>query len=142
MTVEKLLITQFVNFLNDSKESMTLDLPDYVRIGTPFMTSGIGLWVQVLGNAEPNQKYLRGKFQGSLPFALYYRLSAAELNGIEAKMIIPSENLEDFSSENTPVFDNFRVRKGTQTKGASPFSKGEDGTVIYQSLWRIDFEVI
>ena len=147
MTVEKLLITQFVNYINACIESQVLDMPDYITIGTPFYSSGAGLWVQILGNATPSQKYLRGKYHGSLPFALYYRLSSAELDGIEAKMLIPSENMEAYLfglqvANAYPTFDGFIIKEITQTKGANPFRKDQDGTIIYQSLWTIDFEVI
>lgn len=147
MTVDKLLITQFVNYLNEQIKEQALLLPEYITIGTPFYTSGRGIWFQLMGTAEVKRKYIRGRFCGSLPFSMYYRMSAAELNGIEAKMLIPSENLDAFLSElkvsdSLPQFTNFYIKDIQQTRSATPFRNGEDGTTTYQSIWNIDFEVI
>ena len=137
MTIEKLLITQLVNYINDHISD--IGLPCYVTIGTPFYATGTGLWAQVLGRAQAAQKYLRGPYSASYPFALYYRQSATEVNGYEASMLLPFENLDEYLTDETFDFDGYHITKIYQSQGASPFQKGEDGTLIYQATFTIEF---
>lgn len=137
MIVEKLLVSQLIDYINS--KTAEIPLPCYVTLGLPLKTEGQALWVQVLGKAQPIQKYIRAKYSGTFPFALYYRLSAKELDGIEAKMMIPSENLELFVIDKRLEFDGYYISKIEQTKGATIFTRGEDGSVIYQSLWQATF---
>ena len=139
MVVENLIITQFVNTINNVYQD--IPLPCYVMIGSPLYTKGESLYIQILGKAQMQRKYIRGKFSGVLPFALYYRMSETEIDGIEAKMLIPSESLEVYLIDRKYDFTGFKINKIEQTKGGSPFSRSESGTIIYQSLWQIEFEV-
>ena len=139
MTIEKLLITQLINHINDN--AAIIGLPCYVTIGTPFYTTGKGLWAQILGRAQAEQKYIRGSYSAVLPFALYYRLSAAEINGYEAVMLLPFEELEEYLTGKTFDFNGYHVTKIYQSRGASPFQRGDDGTMIYQSTFNIEFVV-
>lgn len=142
MTTEKLLVSQILNWLNAQIQAEELDLPCYISLGSPMYTTGEGLWVQLSGKAQPTQKYIRGRYAATLSFSLYYRLTDAHINGVEAVMLIPSETLEDFLQTHKPTLDGFKIKKFVQTNGGAPFSRGDDGTLIYQSLWQIDFEVI
>lgn len=139
MVVENLIITQFVNYINSVWRD--IPLPCCVTIGSPFLVTGESLYIQILGKAQLVRKYIRGKYSGTLPFALYYRLSKTEIDGIEAKLLIPSENLEMFLIERTFDWNGYNIKRIEQTKGGTPFSKSEDGTIVYQSLWEIEFEV-
>ena len=142
MTTEKLLISQILNWLNSQIQAHELEFPCYITLGSPMYTTGEGIWVQLSGKAQPTQKYLRGKITSTLSFSLYYRLTDAHINGIEAVMLIPSETLENFLLTHKPQTDNFLIKRFIQTNGGVPFSRGDDGTLVYQSLWQIDFEVI
>lgn len=137
MTIEKLLITQLINHIND--HITDIGLPCYVTIGTPFLTTGTGLWVQVLGRAEAVQKYLRGAYSASYPFAMYYRQSATEINGYEASMLLPFENFEEYLTGLTFDFDGYQIKRIYQSQGATPFQKAEDGSMIYQGTYTIEF---
>lgn len=137
MVVEKLLISQLIDHINSHISD--IPLPCYVMLGLPLKTEGEALWVQVLGKAQPQQKYIRAKYSGKFPFALYYRMGTKELDGIEAKMMIPSENLEIYLVDRKFTFDGVYISKIEQTKGAAIFSRGEDGSVTYQSLWSATF---
>ncbi len=142
MTTEKLVISQILNWLNSKIQSEELELPCYISLGSPLYTTGEGIWVQLSGKAQPTQKYLRGRITSTLSFSFYYRLTDAHINGIEAVMLLPSETLENFLLTNKPQLEDFKINKFIQTNGGVPFSRGDDGTLIYQSLWQIDFEVI
>lgn len=137
MVVEKLLVSQLIDYINQNKDNISL--PCYVMLGLPLKTEGEALWLSVLGKAQPQQKYIRAKFSGTFPFALYYRMTAKELDGMEAKMMIPSENLEIFLVDKQLDFDGIYISKIEQTKGAAIFSRSEDGSVTYQSLWSATF---
>ena len=142
MTVEKLLIAQFLDWLNAKIRTAELQLPSYVTLGSPLYTTGEGLWVQMQGKAQPMQKYLRGRYRAVLSFGLYYRLTDSSLNGIEAKMLLPSEMLEEYLLFHIPTLADFHVFKVSQTNGGVPFSRSSDtGELTYQSLWQIEFEV-
>lgn len=141
MTTEKLLISQFLDWLNAEIKAERLALPAYVSLGSPLYTTGKGLWAQMQGKAQPSQKYLRGRYRAILSFGLYYRLSEPEIGGIEARMLLPSETLEDYLYTHKPTIADFLIIKIAQTNGAVPFSRSDTGELTYQSLWQIEFEV-
>lgn len=141
MTTEKLLISQFLDWLNAEIKAERLGLPTYVSLGSPLYTTGKGLWVQMQGKAQPSQKYLRGRYRAILSFGLYYRLTEPDIEGIEARMLLPSETLEDYLYTHKPITPDFTIIKIVQTNGAVPFNRNDKGELIYQSLWQIEFEV-
>ena len=87
MRVEKLLVTQLVNCINENKDD--IGLPCYVTFGAPQTLTGEAMWLQTLGGTREIKKYIRGKYKGELSFAVYYRLSAVQMDGIEANLIVP-----------------------------------------------------
>ena len=141
MTTEKLLVSQFLDWLNAKIKAGDLALPLYVSLGSPLYTTGKGLWIQLQGKAQPSQKYLRGRYRAVLSFGLYYRLTEPDIEGIEARMLLPSETLEDYLYTHKPILADFTIIKIAQTNGAVPFSREEKGELTYQSLWQIEFEV-
>lgn len=136
--LEKLIITQLINYLNDNKDNV--GLPCYVAFGAPDSMTGKALWFQALGGTRVTRQYIRGKFKGELSLALYYRLSAAEMDGIEANMLIPHETLAEWFEENTPIFEGCTLQKIEMTKNPTVFSKTDSGEITYQSIWIITYK--
>ena len=140
MRVEKLLVTQLVNCINENKDD--IGLPCYVTFGAPQTLTGEAMWLQTLGGTREIKKYIRGKYNGELSFAVYYRLSAVQMDGIEANLIVPHEQLSEWFDDihNTPVFDGLTVEDICMTKQPSLFRKTEDGEVTYQSIWVMTYK--
>lgn len=136
--IEKLLVTQLISFINSRKDDYRL--PCYITFGYPYDLTGEALWVQVLGGTRKTKKYLRGKYEGEFPFAVYYRLSGAAMGGIEAKMLIPHEQLAELFDAETPKFDGYTVQQIEMTKQPTIFSRSEDGTTVYQSVWKMTYK--
>lgn len=138
--VEKLLVTQLVNCINDNKEDIML--PCYVTFGAPETLTGESMWLQSLGGARTVKQYLRGKYKGELSFAVYYRMSAVQMNGIEACLIVPHEQLSEWfdDNRNIPKFDGYTIEDIRMTKQPTLFRKTEDGEVTYQSIWVMTYK--
>lgn len=64
MRVEKLLVTQLVNCINENKDD--IGLPCYVTFGAPQTLTGEAMWLQTLGGTREIKKYIRGKYKGEL----------------------------------------------------------------------------
>lgn len=136
--LEKLIITQLVNYINDNKNN--IKLPCYVSFGAPERLTGKAMWFQALGGTKVVKKYIRGKILGELSLSLYYRLSETEMNGIEANMLIPHELLSEWFEKQLPYFDGCQLQSIEMTKNPSVFGKTDDGEVTYQSIWAITYK--
>lgn len=139
MNIEKLLAVQLINYLNDNKDSV--GLPCFITFGTPQSLTGEALWLQMLGGS-PYKRYLRGKFKGNFNFAVYYRMSATETEGLEAKLLVPHEQISEWfdSLKTMPIFDGYTITDIEMTKHPTLFRKGEDGEITYQSLWCMNYQ--
>lgn len=139
MKIEKLLAVQLINYLNDNKDNV--ELPCFITFGAPQSLTGEALWLQLLGGGA-YKKYLRGKFKGNFNFAVYYRMSATETEGFEAKLLIPHEQLSEWfdNLKTMPIFDDYTIADIGMTKHPTLFQKGEDGEITYQSLWCMDYQ--
>lgn len=139
MNIEKLLAVQLVNYINNNIE--IIGLPKYITLGAPMSFSGEALWVQLLGSSTIKQ-YLRGGKKGTFDFAVYYRMSASQTDGYEAKLLVPHEQLSDYFDELTemPKFKDYTITSIEMTKSPTIFRKSEDGEITYQSLWRMDYQ--
>lgn len=138
MKIEKLLAVQLINYINDNKD--IISLPCFITFGAPKSLTGEALWLQTLGGGV-YKKYLRGKIKGNLNFAVYYRMSAAETEGFEAKLLIPHEQLSEWFDElkTMPIFNGYTITDICMTKRPTLFRKGEDGEITYQSLWCMNY---
>jgi len=137
-SVENLLITQLINAINDNIAD--IGLPCGVTLGVQTV-SGKAIWIQALGGMKKTKIYLRGRYSGEFPFAVYYRLSGAEMGGIEAKMFVPHEQLAEWFDKNNwrLSLDNYIVQDIAMTAQPTIYSKGEDGTTVYQSRFNFQF---
>lgn len=138
--VEKLLVTQLTNCINSSKDN--IKLPCFVTFGAPESLTGEAMWLQSLGGERAVKRYLRGKYKGELSFAVYYRMSAVQMNGIEACLIVPHEQLSEWfdDNRNIPKFDGYTIEDIRMTKQPTLFRKTEDGEVTYQSIWVMTYK--
>lgn len=139
MNIERLLAVQLTNYINDNITA--IGLPKYITLGAPVSLSGEALWLQLLGSSTIKQ-YLRGGKKGTFDFAIYYRMSASQTDGYEAKLLVPHEQLSDHFDELTemPKFKDYTITNIEMTKSPTIFRKSEDGEITYQSLWRMDYQ--
>lgn len=137
-SVETLLITQLINEINDNISD--IELPCGVTLGVQTV-SGKAIWLQPLGGAKKIKIYIRGRYTGEFPFAIYYRLSGSEMGGIEAQMLLPHERLAEwFDDQNGRlILDDYSIQGIEMTAQPTIYSKSEDGTTVYQSRFNFQF---
>lgn len=137
-SVERLLVTQLVNLINENNDK--IGLPCGITIGVQTF-DGEAMWLQALGGTKLIKQYIRGRYLGEFPFVVYYRLSMPELAGIEAKMFVPFEKLADWfdDNQNSFILDDYVIKDITMTRQPAPMVPSADGTIIYQAHFNFKY---
>ena len=138
VTIDKLLIVQLVNWLNEKKEEIPLSVPVLLD---DHEDTGEQLWIQPLEATKIIKQYTNGDYIGQLPFAVYYQLTNPEKMALlDVPLWALGEYFESHNFEShKPELDGFQLINIEMNATPAPFSRTNSGTFANQAIFKIKY---
>lgn len=133
VTIDKLLIVQLVNWLNEKREEIPIPVPVLLD---DHEDTGEQIWIQPLEATKIIKQYTSGDYIGQLPFAVYYQLTNPEKM---AELDVPLWALGEYLENHKPDLDGFQLIAIGMNATPAPFSRTDSGTFTNQAIFKIEY---
>jgi hypothetical protein len=140
-TVENLIITQLVEYMNDNKGAMGLTI-DVLNNECP--ETGEALWIQPSGGDRKFQQYVGGSYKGSFFFELCYQMTNPELiDGRKANLDLPFLKVATYleNANDKIVLSAATVKVEMTTQPAMSYLSEDKQTVVHSASFRLEYNV-
>lgn len=134
LAIDKLLIVQLVNWLNEKKEEIPLSVPVLLD---DHEDTGEQIWIQPLAATKIIKQYTSGNYIGQLPFAVYYQLTNPEKMAL---LDVPLWALGEYFENHKPELDGFQLIDIEMNATPAPFSRTDSGTFANQAVFQLIYK--
>ena len=132
-TVENLIITRLVKYLNDNRALIELPAEVY---NNEHRETGTALWVQPNSGARKIKRYIGGSYEAAFPFTLCFQMTNPEfVSGRLAALDVPFFKLSEYleARSGKVAFDATTTVCIEMTSSPSTSYKSKDGQTVEQS---------
>ena len=130
-----LIVQEVLNYLNDRQKE--IGFPCAIEL-EDIAPKGLSMSLQQITGEKYTEKDIIGNENGSFPFAIY----SQNTNADKVDIIKPLWNISDYfdAHKQEIVLQNGKTTINIEMTGTPGlYSRGKDGTVVYQAIYKLEY---